>query len=225
MVIPEHYRKRRKNMFRFNSDFHYGNNFPNFDEKTVKDEPMLFRCSVSKAYELGGPITKAFLDTVGTWGASGNIDTRVHMLMPGWYPCIPGWHHDDVPRSRSDGQPDYVNPAYHAHHVMGLINGDICPTQFAVGGCKMPEVELGDTVYRVWNDEVEDNIRDRNMHICNARSNRLIYFDDHSFHRGTKAIERGWRWFGRLTIGTDIKPKNEVRRQVQVYMPVPTQGW
>lgn len=211
--------------FHFESSADLGEKIPDFDELTVKNEPMLFRCTVTEARRLGGPITCAFLDAVGSWGATGNIDSRVHMLMPGWYPCIPGWHHDDVPRTRSDGQPDYANPAYHAKHVMSLINGDICPTQFAVGKCEMPDVPLGDTIYRVWNDEVERQIKDGKLSRLNVPSNQLIFFDDHSFHRGMIAVHRGWRWFGRLTIGTNLAAKNEVRRQVQVYMPVPTQGW
>lgn len=212
-------------MFRFESQFQYCGEFPDFDEKTIKDEPMLFRCTIARAYELGGPITKAFLDSIDGWAEGGNIDTRVHMLMPGWYPCIPGWHHDYVHRSRSDGQPDYENPAYHPQHIMGLVNGDICPTEFAVGDCRMPDVPLGETIYKVWNDEVEDRIKDGELLRMQVRSNRIILFDDQSFHRGTQAIKRGWRWFGRVSTGTGLQAKNEVRRQVQVYMPVPTQGW
>jgi len=34
------------------------------------------------------------------------VDIKVHMLMPGQYPCIPGWHVDLVPRS-ADGKQDF----------------------------------------------------------------------------------------------------------------------
>lgn len=33
-------------------------------------------------------------------------DVKVHMLMPGQYPCIPGWHVDMVPRG-ADGKQDF----------------------------------------------------------------------------------------------------------------------
>lgn len=101
--------------------------------ETVKNEPMFFSSDVNYAYENGGPITKRFLDLLPYRFNTGVFDSRVHMLMPGWVPCIPGWHHDDVPRTRSDGQPDYENMAYKSEHVMGLVNGDLAPTQFAVG--------------------------------------------------------------------------------------------
>jgi len=32
------------------------------------------------------------------------IDVKVHMLMPGQYPCIPGWHLDMVPRDKDNNQ-------------------------------------------------------------------------------------------------------------------------
>lgn len=77
----------------------------------VKNEPMLFSCDLDATRELGGPITRAWLDAILTDASIGPyiIDTRVHMLMPGFWPCIPGWHHDDVPREREDGQPDYFH--------------------------------------------------------------------------------------------------------------------
>lgn len=39
-------------------------------------------------------VTDSFPEDVNnfTW------DVKVHMLMPGQYPCIPNWHYDNVPR-------------------------------------------------------------------------------------------------------------------------------
>lgn len=38
------------------------------------------------------------------------VDVKVHMLMPGQYPCIPNWHGDFIPRD-GDGNlmPEYIN--------------------------------------------------------------------------------------------------------------------
>lgn len=33
-------------------------------------------------------------------------DVKVHMLMPGQYPCVPNWHFDNIPRGE-DGKQDY----------------------------------------------------------------------------------------------------------------------
>src|SRR5580700_1237659 len=111
-----------------------GSRLPEFPRRVVKNEPMLFNCDFDAAWRLGGPITRYFIDAVLRAGGFGSpaeapryfdapiiVDTRVHMLMPGWYPCIPGWHHDDVPRTRADGQPDYVTPVYKARHAMAMV--------------------------------------------------------------------------------------------------------
>jgi len=58
-------------------------------------------------------------------------------------------------------------------------------------------------------------------------SNRLVYFDCDTFHTGTKAVKNGWRWFGRVSRNTDRVNKitNEIRKQAQVYLEFPMEGW
>lgn len=209
--------------FRFNSRYSLGAALPDFDEMTVKNEPMLFNCDYAAARELGGPITHAFLDALGSEPVV--IDTRVHMLMKGWFPCIPGWHHDDIPRSRSDGQPNYVSPEYRARHAMALINGDICATEFAVGECELPDVPIGGVIYREWHPMI-DNLCDNGvLERQSAPSNRVIDFDDESIHQGVRAVRDGWRWFGRVSWDTGRVPTNELRRQVQCYLDKTMDGW
>lgn len=217
--------------YKFNSKIKIGFDLPNFTEEQIKNEPMLFNCTFHEASKSGGPITKAFIEHVdksiyaSDYPSRWIVDTRVHMLMLGWYPCIPGYHHDDVPRSRSDGQPNYDTPEYNSKHVMALINGDICPTQFAVGQCEMPDVPLGEIIYKKWHTEVCTLIAFNKMKVINVPSNKLIWFDNHSFHQGQAAIKGGWRWFGRISFNTHRKPTNEIRRQVQVYLVNPMEGW
>ena len=102
------------------------------DNASIKNEPMFFNSDLKFAYEKGGDITKSFIDNLpDDWKDNVVFDSRVHMLMPNWYPAIPGWHHDDIPRPTTTlGQPDYDNPSYQSEHIMGLVNADICPTQF-----------------------------------------------------------------------------------------------
>jgi hypothetical protein len=218
------------------SDFRYVGKVPNFTDSKVKNEPMLFNCDLEHAHTFDGPITKAFLnEVIGHWG-SGDfvVDTRVHMLMPGWYPCIPGYHHDDVPRTRSDGQPNYALDQDRSEHIVCLVNGDICPTDFAVGESDFEEPALGRIIYRDWHKEVERKIEQGILQRVPVLSNMLAEFDDRSWHQGTKAIGTGWRWFGRISryrnrygefIPRGNPRSNEIRRQVQVYMDNPHQGW
>lgn len=202
----------------------------------VKEEPMFFNCDLSFAYEKGGQVTKAFIDALPPdWKENVVFDSRVHMLMPGWYPAIPGYHHDDVPRPLipvgqhfiSAGQPDYDNPRYRSEHILALVNAHICPTEFVIGECEMPEIPEGELIYRRWDSEIKQLIRDQKVEVVQAPDKQLVYFDCDSFHSGVKAVSNGWRWFGRVSRNTDrvYSITNEIRSQVQVYLEFPMEGW
>lgn len=206
-----------EDQYHFRSRAAIGEALPHFSEEEIKAEPMLFNCTVEAARYLGGPITRAFIE-IGDFTPRAIIDTRSHMLMPGWYPSIPGWHHDDVPRTRSDGQPDYDAPAYRSLHTLALVNGEVCPTQFATGSISLPRVPLGGTIYREWHPLVEKAVQDGSLTLMEAPSNRLIFFDWQTFHQGRPAVRSGWRWFGRASERTNRRATNEIRRQVQVYL-------
>ena len=209
----------------FSSRFSLGPTMADFSQADVKNEPMLFNCDTRAAAELGGPITREFLRLLAPeFREHGVVDTRSHMLMPGWYPCIPGWHHDDVPRSTRTGQPNYVNPAYFSRHCMALVNGDVCPTEFLIGDIEVPEPDIARVIYRDWDDHLESQEKQQGQRVS-APDRQLVYFDCDTFHRGTAAVAGGWRWFGRVSIDTARKPTNELRRQVQIYMGVVNSGW
>jgi len=206
------------------------------DAKDIKNEPMFFNSSFEYARANGGPITKSFLEALPIgWQKDVVFDSRCHMLMPGWYPAIPGWHHDDVPRGAippgqhflTAGQPDYETPRYYSEHIMGLVNAEVCPTQFASGVCTMNAVPEGELIYRQWNTEIENYIASGVLKLSEAKSNTLYFFDWQSFHTGRKAVSNGWRWFGRISRNTERTKTctNEIRKQVQVYLEFPMEGW
>lgn len=210
---------------RFTSHATFGARLKKYTQEQVKNEPMLFNCDVPHAFELGGPIIRDFICNLSPdFQQRGVIDTRVHMLMPGWYPCIPGWHHDDVPRSTPTGQPNYQNPEYFAKHCLALVNAEIAPTEFLLGDIEVPEPDISGTVYYQWDNYLEHMGKQQGSRI-KAEDRQLIYFDAATFHRGVQAQSTGWRWFGRVSIDTARKATNEIRRQVQVYMAVPNAGW
>jgi hypothetical protein len=210
----------------FNSNIELGNiSDKKYNEMTVKDEPMLFSCDWNHAESLGGPITREFLSLLPYTWENAIFDSRVHMLMPGWWPCIPGWHHDDVPRTRIDGQPNYHDPANITEHAMLLVNGEIAPTKFAIGELELWEPVFGRTIYQQWHPIVEMAITNGSVGQVDAPSNRVIYFNHQTFHRGVQAVKGGWRFFIRATKNSSRKPTNELRRQVQVYLSYPEMGW
>lgn len=199
---------------------------PHFDQEWVKNEPMFFGCDLNFAYALGGPITRAFIDELPKdWIRPDVIlDGRVHMLMPGWFPCIPGWHLDDVPRSRPDGQPDHDDPEYKAEHLLCCI-GDASLTLFGLGNVRIEEPEPGKVIYGEWHPRVEAMVEAGEIEAWTVPECTLVEFDWRSFHRGQAAHKNGWRWFCRITRNSKRPVMNEIRRQVQVYMSHPNEGW
>lgn len=189
---------------------------------------MFFNCDLEFCKKNGGPITHSFLENLPEDWKTCNpvIDTRVHMLMKGWYPAIPGFHHDDVPRTTPSGQPNYDNPEYHSEHLTGLVNADVAPTIFALGTQQFPEVNDG-IIYRVWHPLVEHAIETGQMTAVSLKSGEYVQFDWQTFHAAQRAVSSGWRWFIRLSRNTDRQKNitNEIRRQVQVYLEFPADGW
>lgn len=193
-------------------------------QNEIKNEPMLFNCSKEWAKKNAGPLTKDFLKNLPKEWRNKEviIDSRVHMLMPGWYPCIPGFHHDDVARDAS-GQPNYDKQPYTSVHILGLVNSEIAPTTFALGVHTLPKVEK-DIVYKVWHNIVTEQVSSGKLRELQAESGKMYQFDWQTMHRGQKAIAGGWRWFIRLTERRH-NFTNEVRNQVNVYLDNPVDGW
>lgn len=223
---------------KFDSQCHKLNSFAeSVSNDSIKNEPMFFNCDLQYAMEHGGEITKSFLQNLPEdWKNEPLVfDSRVHMLMPGWYPAIPGWHHDDVPRADipsgqhfiTAGQPDYDNPRYRSEHILGLVNASVCPTIFATGQCEMPAIPDGELIYRAWHEEVVKLTKSGDLTIETCQDRTLYYFDCDAFHTGQKAETNGWRWFGRVSKNTDRVKKitNEIRVNAQVYLEFPMEGW
>ena len=208
-----------------------GDELPVVNESVIKDEPMLFSCDWDFAHSHGGTLTRLFLDSVPPeWAELRDamvIDSRVHMLMKGWYPAIPGWHLDDVPRTRDDGQPDHVRPSYYARNLMALWNADVAPTEFILGReFHLIDVPPGQgVVYGKWHDDIETLIHAGELRTMAVPDRRYVDFGWGDFHQATPAVRFGWRFFIRANVNTTRKKRNEIRRQVQVYMTKPFRGW
>lgn len=207
-----------------------------FDDYEVKNEPMLFNNDIEGAWINGRRLTRSFLNKLPEDWFNGQlvIDSRVHMLMPGWYPCIPGWHHDDVPRVRSDGQPEYEAPTDRAEHILMLVNAHLAPTEFALGVAPFDVPPLGKVIYEEWHNEVNLAIKTQELIVQSAPDKTLVKFNDRTWHRGVAAVDNGWRFFIRASRyfdkdGNSIprrnKRTNEVRNQVQIYMSAENAGW
>jgi hypothetical protein len=147
------------------------------------------------------------------------IDTRVTMTMEGMYPSIPGWHCDDVPRSRTTGQPVMhgVNPL--VQHFMVILSDQedaVSCTEFVSKPIKL-DIDLTN----VWGS-VDKQLTENKPETGFLKQGEIIRFNQEAIHRASPTVTPGWRFFYRASI-THRKPANEIRNQVQVYAS--KNGW
>jgi len=200
------------------------------DLTTVMAEPMLFGADGDFAYENGGALTKAFLEYLGEMeeGLDGMvIDSKAVLLMKGQFPCIPGWHLDDVWRNPNNNQPDFENAPYRSEHWMLLI-GDPSRTEFVVGDFETSAFDQATgNVYQVLHSEVVE----KKPPTVKVNPGIIYKFTDIDIHRGTAATKSGHRFFIRATRRTgwkkwlNIQTRNQIRKQVQIYIPSEEMGW
>ncbi|MBL4864745.1 MAG: hypothetical protein JKY67_00025 [Pseudomonadales bacterium] len=188
-------------------------------EDEIRDEPMIFWGSFDWAYKNGGPLTRqAIVHMCKIWpDCDGVIDTRSHMLMPGMYPCIPGWHLDGRPRYPETGQPIFSEDK--AGSAMLCVIGPSALTEFVVEDIEISKWSATHT-YK----SCSEQIAEMRPSTQTVKSGHLYQFDGHTWHRGMPSEHRCWRWFFRASINDGRSPVNELRTQVQVYTTIDG-GW
>ena len=193
------------------------------DELT--QEEMLYQASPEFAKSHGGPITlevMTVLESVVSLQSEDPaypyavVDTRVHMLMPGHIPAIPGWHCDNAPRASYTGQPDPLRASARQKNYTALVGSDhqIAPTEFV----NVPVTVPYDPA-RVWgscHDYLQAHLRPED--VVSVGDGAMWAFNGQTFHRATPATRRGWRFFFRLSF-MSTPPQDKIRRQAMVYAP------
>lgn len=145
------------------------------------------------------------------------VDSRTHMLMPGWLPCIGGWHLDEVKRDE-DGNLDFKNNNNNKEHYFMILDYETGSlTEFV-------NEPLGDVKPKTYKDlSMAVNMLQPDTSII--KSNCLYNFDCNDIHRGRKATGKGWRYFIRATLNTQREYMNEEQTQTQVYIESENEGW
>jgi len=144
------------------------------------------------------------------------VDTRLSMLMPGMYPCIPGWHCDEF--YRPAGIPDLA-AAPDAEHLITVLGG-CSRTRFVTQEIETT-LEPSTDFYAKLHLEIEA----KNPKTAQIEPGDWWRLSQLSPHRGEPATEAGWRYFFRMTGSNHHTPKNELRTQTQVYLTAPFAGW
>lgn len=205
----------------FHPTHKYISSMSEYREQTIINEPMFFQASPEYAYHYGGTMTKEFIDECDIrFSDEYVVDSRVHMLKPGWYPCIPGWHLDGI--RRPDGQPDFVNIPKNDNHLLSVI-GPTSMTEFLNRRVKLhrPDPE---NVYQSFTRQINLQISSNVAEPVSYPSGSIIEFGPTDFHRGVAADEHGWRFFIRASKDGSV-PLNNQRTQVQVYLDEKDKGW
>lgn len=201
--------------------------------KRIKNEPMLFGADMDFAIANGGPLTRDLLHELISSMEFARvlrdsapeeyhivIDTRSTMTMKGAYPSIPGWHCDDVPRGDQYEQPDLDKIDDLTQHFLVLMSSTESHTCTEFVPSTMTIDVDPENVWRSVNNAIaEQKPKTRFIQV-----GELVQFDQQAIHRATATANPGWRWFARVSI-TKRKPVNEIRDQVQVYMPLENVGW
>jgi len=210
-----------------------GEKLDSIDPGLIESTPVLRQPSLENALLFGGPIVRQLLEQVPIVGDRNyiTVDTKVTMLMPGWYPAIPGWHTDGVPRGAelkpdAKGQPRLdrqigVGPRYHVISV-GLDS----PTDF-IADCFEMDIDNYDNsgLYKELTQKVGPLVDSGELKVV-SHHDTWVSWDWWNVHRAAPAKRTGWRLLIRVTESDDLKPRTKdfIRGQSQVYVPIEF-GW
>lgn len=196
------------------------------DQVEVKNTPSLWQADLDVALRYGGELTRAALGAMEIRGDKQYVvvDTKVHMLMPGQCPAIPGWHTDGAPRQVvepttwegpgghrgefspvASGPPDLAEqerwdelglaPRFHL-----LVTGEGCLTEFVWNPVilEVPDAATPD-LYAHLTRSVEELRGNGGADFAPPDSCRAVEWDWWTLHQGTLATRREWRFLIRVT--------------------------
>lgn len=214
----------------------FGNVIEEPSTDLIKNTFGLFRASVEDALRYGGDITR---EAIGAMNIRNDkkyvlVDVKVHMLMQGFCPAIPGWHTDGVPRPKMSqsgkGAPDIElqesmdSPRFHL-----LTTGDHCSTMFAKARNIMVNVPSvpSNRLYADINKQMEERVQAGTYQTMTA-PRQVVEFDWWELHTAVYASKFGWRYLIRVTESDTMAPltnlRDIIKTQAQVYTPANI-GW
>jgi len=206
----------------------FGNRIQQPTKEEIKNSIGLFRSSIEDAIKFGGDLTREALRAIQLKNNRKYVvvDVKIHMLMPGFLPAIPGWHTDGVPRPEKDKpnlklQEDKNDTIYHL-----LVTGEGCLTEFINDPIEL-EIpnEPTSKLYKIVDEQIE-NLKIKS--VISAPSCQVLTWDWWTLHRGIQAKIHEWRYLIRVAETDNLCPLTDLRdilkTQQQVYVPL-NFGW
>jgi hypothetical protein len=204
----------------------------------IKNTFSLWNGSYDDAIRYGGELTREALRKMNLRHDRKNIivDTKVHMLMPGWSPAILGWHVDGAPRNshknpQGAGLPDTYaqegDDRFNRYHI--LVTGNGCLTQYINQPIYVPiPSSPSDQVYAVMSDFVQRKTKEEPTLVSDFESCQVYEFDWWNIHTGVIAKQKEWRYLIRVCESDYYEPQQDLRQvirmQSQIYSPT-NFGW
>jgi hypothetical protein len=209
-------------------------------EAAIKATPGLWHADLDDAIRYGGDVTRHVLAHMNLRGDRRHVivDVKVHMLLPGFMPAIPGWHTDGVPRwdgsrwTPESGEPSLaeqeawedagepVAPRFHLY-----VSGSGCLTRFMTEELPLdvPD-DIGTNLYAY----ISGQVGEKPVQRVQTFPGRVIEWDWWNLHTAAKAEKREWRYLCRVTETDHVEPQTDLRQilrtQEQVYVPTEF-GW
>ena len=199
----------------------------------LKNTFGLWNASYDDAIRYGGAITREALQAMDIRHDRKNVivDTKIHMLMKGMCPAIPGWHCDGAPRNKDKhpagkDAPDTLaqegDERFNHYHL--LVTGEGCLTQFIARPIGVPiPVEPDYEVYGVMSKYVQSRVTEDPSLVMTVPSKTSVEFDWWDIHTGVLAEKNEWRYLIRVCESDYYEPQRDLRQvirmQTQVYAP------
>lgn len=216
----------------------FGKTIEQPSQELIKNTLGLHNASLEDALKYGGELTRAAIGAMNLSMTKKNIivDTKVHMLLPGMCPAIPGWHTDGVPRGNSLDPTVKQEPNIHAQEEIDspifhlLVTGESCLTQFIKEknvSLNVPE-NPSSKLYQMVSKQVNEKVASGELTAFSAPSCTAVTWDWWELHTGVPATKHEWRFLIRVTESDIQEPKTDlreiIRTQQQGYMPLEF-GW
>lgn len=214
------------------------------DERDIKNTFGLFRASLEDALFYGGDVTRYALSLMNFRNDRKHIvvDTKIHNLMRGMCPAIPGWHTDGIPRLKDPDDISTVNIDFGQPWLNGQAAEVMRPSRYHIMcfGENTTQFISNDNVdfdvpaepnhdlYRILSHQVNKEVSHDMLGVVQMEPYTVYEFDWWRIHSAPIAKRREWRFLIRVTESDGYTPTADksdlIRKQSQVYLPM-EYGW